>query len=109
MHRRARWMAGSALVAVALAGGGTAIAASGAGDAAPLTGSDLEHATAAALAHTGGGTVIETEVGDGGATHGIEIRLEDGRTVEVALDESFTVIGVETDDGEGHDEGPGGD
>ena len=34
---------------------------------APLTGAALERATEAALAHTGGGTVTETEVGDDGA------------------------------------------
>ena len=85
--------------------------ASGAGDDgsdAPLTGSSLDRATAAALAHTGGGEVIETEVGDDGAAYGVEIRLPDGSVVEVNLDASFHVIGQATDDdgaAEGEDAG----
>ncbi len=58
----------------------------------------LEQASEAALAHTGGGTVIETEVGDEGAAYGVEIRLDDGSVVEVNLDENFAVTGQEVDD-----------
>lgn len=111
MDRKTMWMAGGAL-AVALVAGGTAIAvATGTGDDTPLTGSNLERATAAALQHSGGGTVIETEVGDDGAAYGVEIRLDDGSVVEVNLDESFNVIGEEADDdGTGEqDEGAGDD
>jgi hypothetical protein len=111
MNPKTKWLAGAAL-AVALIAGGTAIAvATGAGDDTPLTGSNLERATAAALQHTGGGTVIETEVGDDGAAYGVEIRLDDGSVVEVSLDESFNVIGGEAaDDGTGEqDEGAGDD
>jgi hypothetical protein len=98
MDRKTKWITGGAL-ALALIAGGTAIAvATGAGDDTPLTGSNLERATAAALRHTGGGTVIETEVGDDGAAYGVEIRLDDGSVVEVSLDESFNVIGREADD-----------
>lgn len=64
----------------------------------PLTGSDLDRAVAAALEHTGGGEVTETEVGDDGAAYGVEIRLPDGGQVEVNLDADFTVIGSEADD-----------
>ncbi|HET9250333.1 MAG TPA: hypothetical protein VFP13_10420, partial [Actinomycetota bacterium] len=67
-------------------------------DDRPLTGSALERASAAALASTGGGTVIETEVGDDGAAYGVEVRLEDGRVVEVSLDADFAVVGSTTDD-----------
>ena len=53
--------------AVVLAGSAVGVSmASGAGDDGndtPLTGSALISATAAALAHTGGGEVIETESG----------------------------------------------
>jgi len=77
---------------------GIAVAGGGGGDDQPLTGSTLEGATAAALAHTGGGTVVETEVGDDGSAYGVEIRLDDGRQVEVNLDETFGVIGQEADD-----------
>jgi hypothetical protein len=99
MERRKRWIVGGA-VALVVIGGGTGIAiATGVGDDdTPLTGSALEQETAAALEHTGGGTVIETEVGDGDAADGVEIRLDDGGVVEVELDESFQVIGDEIDD-----------
>lgn len=77
---------------VAIASGG------GGGDDKPLTGSTLDKARAAALAHTGGGTVIETEGGDDGAAYGVEIRLADGSQVEVNLDRNFDVIGQEADE-----------
>jgi hypothetical protein len=78
--------------------GGIAIAAGVGDDDRPLTGSSLQRATAAALAHTGGGTVVETEVGDDGAAYGVEIQRDDGSVVEVQLDSSFNVIGDEADD-----------
>jgi uncharacterized membrane protein YkoI len=97
-RRKLKWIVGGAL-AVALIGGGTAIAVAGGGDDdRPLTGSNLQKATAAALEHTGGGTVIETEVGDDGAAYGVEIRGDDGSAVEVSLDADFNVIGDEADD-----------
>jgi hypothetical protein len=98
MDRKRRWIAGGTLAVVVVAGGtGLAIASAG-DDDHPLSGSALDRATAAALAHTGGGTVIESEVGDDGAAYGVEIRLDDGRVVEVTLDASFEVIGDATDD-----------
>jgi len=109
MDRKARWMGGAAL-AVVLIGGGTGVAiATTASDDQPLTGSALEKATVAALQHTGGGTVIETEVGDDGAAYGVEIRLDDGRVVEVGLDANFQVIGQESDDDGPEDPGRNGD
>jgi hypothetical protein len=100
-------MAGGALsVAVVIgAGGAVAIAAGPAAPGpdtdsdAPLTGRALEQVTAAALAHTGGGSVTGTEVGDDGAAYGVEIRRPDGRHVEVDLDAAFVVVGEEADDG----------
>jgi hypothetical protein len=90
------------IVALVLALGalsaGIAIAAGVGDDDKPLTGSTLDKATAAALEYTGGGTVVETEVGDDGAAYGVEIRLDNGTQVEVNLDEDFNVIGRETDD-----------
>ena len=74
-------------------------------DDAPLTGTDLDRATEAALAHTGGGTVIESEIGDDGAAYGIEIRRDDGSVVEVNLDASFAVIGSEPDEDGAADRG----
>lgn len=112
MDRRKKLIVGG-IVALAVIGGGTGIAiANGVGDDEPLTGSTLEQATAAALEHTGGGTVIESEAGDDGAAYGVEIRLDDGSVVEVALDENFNVIGQESDDdgaNEHEDEGAADD
>ena len=97
MDRKVRWIGGGAL-AVALIGGGTGVAIATGGEDRPLTGSALEKATTAALQHAGGGTVIETEAGEDGAAYGVEIRLDDGRVVEIGLDENFQVIGQESDD-----------
>ena len=100
---------GAVVVVVGALSAGIGIAATG-GDEQPLTGSNLEQATDAALAHTGGGTVVETETGDDGAAYSVEIQLEDGSQVEVNLNESFEVIGSEADDdGPGDDEGPDDD
>jgi uncharacterized membrane protein YkoI len=109
--KKTRWIVGGAL-AVALIGGGTAIAvATGAGDDdKPLTGSNLARATAAALEHTGGGTVIESEIGDDGAAYSVEIRRGDGSVVEVGLDPQFNVIGqASDDDGPNDQQGTGDD
>lgn len=103
-RRRAGRIVGVAIALAAMGGGaGIAIASSG-DDDRPLTGADLDKATAAALAHTGGGTVVETEVGDGGAAYGVEVRLDEGTVVEVGLDENFEVIGQEADDDGGGDD-----
>ena len=98
MRRRTRWMGGAGL-AVAMAGGLVAAAAATGGDNdQELTGATRDRAVAAALAATGGGSVLETEAGDDGAAYGVEVRLDDGRQVEVNLDESFKVISQEPDE-----------
>jgi hypothetical protein len=104
MDRKRRWVGGGALALVVVAGGAGLALASAGDDDRPLTGSALEQASADALAHTGGGTVIESEAGDDGAAYGVEIRLDDGRVVEVALDTNFEVIGSSVDE-----EGTGAD
>jgi uncharacterized membrane protein YkoI len=97
------------VLAVGAVSAGFAIAAGG-DDDKPLTGSTLAKAKAAALEHTGAGTVVETEIGDDGAAYGVEVRLDDGRQVEVNLDENFNVIGDEADDdGQGDEDGPDDD
>ena len=94
MRRKLAVAAGlAALVAVPA---GLAIAGGGGGE--PLAGSTRVQAIAAALRHTGGGTVTETEVGDGGAAYTVEVRLDDGREIEVGLDERFRVVRDEADD-----------
>ena len=109
MNRKTKLIAGGA-GAVALIGGGTAIAVASVGgdDDEPLTGTTLDQAVAAALEETRGGTVTETEVGDDGAAYSVEVRLDDGSQVEVNLDENFKVIGQAADD-DGADDQDGGD
>ena len=104
MDRQRKRIVGGALVVGMVAGGaGLAVAAAGDGDHdRPLVGFDLEQATSAALEHTGSGVVIDSEVGDDGAAYSVEIRLDDGRVMEVSLDERFQVIGARQDeDGSG--------
>jgi hypothetical protein len=115
MQSKTKWITGGVL-AVAVIGGGTGVAASSGDDEEPLTGSTLDRAVDAALEETGGGTVTETEAGDDGAAYSVEVRLDDGSQVEVNLDENFTVIAQEADDdgpnddeGENEDEGENDD
>jgi uncharacterized membrane protein YkoI len=83
---------------VAVVGGAAAAAAGGGDSDQELTGATRDRAVAAALAATGGGTVTETEAGDDGAAYGVEVRLPDGRQVEVNLDQSFKVVRQESDE-----------
>jgi uncharacterized membrane protein YkoI len=96
MQPRTRWIAATGL-AVAMAGGVAAANADGDSDQ-ELSGSTRDQAVAAALAATGGGTVLETEAGDDNAAYGVEVGLPDGRQVEVNLDKSFKVIAQEPDE-----------
>jgi uncharacterized membrane protein YkoI len=91
------------IVTLGAASAGIAIAAGG-DDDKPITGTSLAKAKAAALEHTGGGTVVETEVGDDGAAYGVEVRLDNGTQVEVNLDGNFNVIGQEADDDGAYDQ-----
>jgi uncharacterized membrane protein YkoI len=91
---------GAAIVVVgALAGGGIAWSTAADDDATdkPITGSALAKAKAAALAHTGGGSVTGTEVGDEESYYEVEVTLDDGSQVDVQLDEGFDVVGSEGD------------
>jgi uncharacterized membrane protein YkoI len=91
------------VVAVGAIGGGAAIAAGGDDDATdtPITGAALRQASAAALAHTGGGKVTGTEVGDEESRYEVEVTLDDGSQVDVQLDERFDVVGSEGDEEHG--------
>lgn len=102
-NRRTAIVAGVVLAAAAI-GGGAAVAAGGDDDATdtPITGAALAKAKAAALAHTGGGKVTETEVGDEESLYEVEVTLDDGSQVDVQLDEGFNVVGS-VDDGQDED------
>jgi hypothetical protein len=54
-------------------------------------------ATEVALAETGGGRVTETEASDNDSFYEVEVTLDDGRCVDVHVDESFRVVSVWTD------------
>jgi hypothetical protein len=107
MQRKTKWIAGAALAGALIIGGigaGTAQEAS-TDDDQPLSGETYDKATAAALEETKGGTVTDTEMGDDGATYGVEVLLEDGRQVEVNLDQNYKVTGQEADDDSADDDG----
>jgi uncharacterized membrane protein YkoI len=100
MRARKKWLVGTTIAVVAI-GAGTAIAAGRVvAEEKPLRGATLDKASKAALDHTGGGEVVDTETGDDGAAYGVEVRTKDGRQVEVSLDAGFRVVGTEADDGD---------
>ncbi|HYZ97170.1 MAG TPA: PepSY domain-containing protein [Acidimicrobiales bacterium] len=100
MQRRSKVILAAATIVVVAAGGTGAAVASGAGDddEAPISGSALERASDAALAHTGGGRVTETEVEDEDSYYEVEVTLDDGSQVDVQLDRDFEVVASEGDD-----------
>jgi hypothetical protein len=85
--------------------GGAGIAVATGDDDTPIRGDVLDRAGAAALDHTGGGRVTETEVGDEESYYEVEVTRADGSQVDVQLDRGFDVVGAEgDDDGAGDDE-----
>ena len=98
MERKTKWVAGAA-IAIAVIGGGAGVGIASGGDdrEAPISGNALERASKAALVHTGGGVVTETEVGDEESYYEVEVTLDDGSQVDVQLDEGFNVVGDEAD------------
>jgi uncharacterized membrane protein YkoI len=103
---------GTAIAALAV--GGVAIAgAAGGGDddgrERAISGTALDRASAAALDHTGGGRVTETETGDEESWYEVEVTRGDGSQVDVQLDRDFHVVGSEGDDERGEDDDRDGD
>jgi uncharacterized membrane protein YkoI len=86
------------VLAAAAVASGIAIGSRGRDDSPPITGTALARASAAALEHTGGGRVTETEAGDEDGAYEVEVTLSDGSQVDVHLDASFNVIDDEVDD-----------
>lgn len=85
---------GALAVAVVAVGLGAGVAQAGpAENEVPITGDALEKASAAAVAHTGGGRVTGTELGDEEGYYEVEVTRADGSQVDVHLDEAFTVLG----------------
>ena len=69
----------------------------GEGPDVPITGDALQQASAVALDYIGEGQVTATEVGDEEGYYEVEITRDDGRQVDVHLDEAFNVLGHEDD------------
>ena len=109
MQRRLMIVAGMT-VGLTFVGGGAAVAAAFAGDGegddandVAITGTALEQASQAALAHLGEGEVVDHEVdADEDGYYELEVRLDDGTMVEVNVSEDFAVLGEE-DRGEADD------
>ena len=108
MRRRTKIAIATAVLAGGAVAGTAAFAAAGGVDddttPAPISGSALEQAIAAALEHTGSGRVTGTEVGDEEGFYEVEVVLDNGSQVDVHLDEAFNVIS-----GEGDNESEAGD
>jgi uncharacterized membrane protein YkoI len=99
MSRRKKITAAIA-AALAVSAGGVGVALATGGDDAepPITGTALDKASEAALQHTGGGKVTETEVGDEESYYEVEVTRPDGGQVDVQLDRGFNVVGDKADD-----------
>lgn len=119
MKKRTIWITSAAAAGV-LALGGTAIAyaatdgfdtdddragtSQGTERSDELTGADLEQATDAALAETGGGEVVDAErEDDRDAAYEVDVKLDSGKYVEVSLDENFDVVTTVDDDADDDD------
>ena len=88
-----------AVAAIIVIGGGagiTAVASSGDFET-PITGTDLQQASQAALTHTGQGRVTGTEVGDEESYYQIEVTLDNGSQVDVQLDKDFHFVASKAD------------
>ena len=102
IKRRYIAAAGAAL-ALGAAGVGVAVAGGESGDAREqVSGPGADRARAAALAeHPGTANSVERDSEDG-ATWEVEVTGEDGKTVDVRLDENYKLVTIE---GDGEDRG----
>jgi hypothetical protein len=96
---------GGAAIAGATGGGGGSDRGDGDGE---LSGAVEKQAGSTALKATGGGTLghIERD-GEKGATYEVEVGRANGSQVDVRLDDSFGVVAIDGDHGDGG-EGSGG-
>jgi uncharacterized membrane protein YkoI len=99
MQRKVKLALVAGAITLGAAGAGVAAVGAMTGDDAerPITVAALDQATRAALAHTGGGRVTETEVGDEESYYEVEVTLDDGSQVDVQLDAQFRVVGSKAD------------
>ena len=103
MRRKTRIALAAGVFTVTLGGVGSVVVNAAVGDDAgtPITGTDLERASAAALAHTGHGRVTGTEVGDEDSYYEVEVTLNDGSQIDVQLDDAFLIVKTIADIGIG--------
>jgi hypothetical protein len=99
---------GGAVLAMSAGGVGVAVAGGGGEDAnEQVSGPAADRARAAALAeHPGTANAVERD-GENGATWEVEITGNDGKTVDVRLDENYKVVAVEGDGENDSHEGEG--
>jgi uncharacterized membrane protein YkoI len=98
MRKKAMLITGVAAAAVVLGGTTVAVAANSlATDDRPLSGTELQQATDAAVAKAGGGTVLKAEADDG--AYEVDVLRPDGARVEVEVDRSFQAT-VDAPDGD---------
>ena len=100
-------IAAAAVAALGAGGAAVAIGTDEAGDddatQKSISGAALDKASDAALGHTGGGTVTETEVGDEESYYEVEVTTDEGQQ-DVQLDRNFNVVSSEGDSDEGEDD-----
>jgi uncharacterized membrane protein YkoI len=100
MHARAinikTGLVAAAAAMLLLVGAGVAYATGG-DSSAQQTGDNIEKAKSAALDHTNGGNVTETEVGDEEGYYEIEVTRDDGSQADVHLDHDFNVLSTSAD------------
>ena len=97
MKKKTIWIVAGAAVLV-IGGAGIAVAATDPFDQDDdrLTGATLENASEAALAEVGEGTVSDAERSDSlDHAYTVEVRLDNGRDVDVELDDKFDVVRVD--------------
>lgn len=106
MKKKTIWISAAVAAALVLGGTGVAVAVTEPFDTDDsLSGTALEKASAAALDEVGKGSVTDAESDDDGTgAYEVEVTLEDGTQVDVRLDKSFTVVGVENETGDGQDD-----
>jgi hypothetical protein len=99
---------GGLVVALSAAGVGAAVAAGGGEEAnEQVSGPAADNARSAALAaHPGTANAVERD-SEHGATWEVEITGNDGKTVDVRLDENYKVMAVEDEDDSHEGEGGG--
>jgi hypothetical protein len=108
LKRRKIMIVGGSVLALAAGGAGVAVATGGGDDenSAPIQGTALDKAEAAALQSVGEGRVTGTETGDEESYYEVEVTKDDGSQVDVQLDGDFNAVGSKADsETEGGDSG----